>query len=85
MYDAHIASYATFLMRRFFLSSVYITVIAGDLNCAPNCRLDREPSHISNDQGCIELNELMKTFDLDDIFRKRYPDKKSFTFKRAAS
>ena len=63
----------------------YITVIAGDFNCAPDCKLDREPCHNSNDQGCIELHDLIQNCNLYDIFRRRHPDKKSFTFKRGTS
>ena len=63
----------------------YITVIAGDSNCAPDCKLDREPCHNSNDQCCIELHDLIRNCNLYDIFQRRHPDKKSFTFQRGTS
>ena len=62
-----------------------INVIAGDFNLALNCTLDREPSRYSNDHGYNELIELMKNYNLEDILRKRNPDKKCFTFTRGPS
>ena len=50
-----------------------------------NCTLDREPSRYANDAGYNELSDLMKTYDLEDIFRKQNPDKKVFTFSRGDS
>ena len=60
-------------------------MIAGDFNCALDCKLDRDPGHNSNDQGCVELLDLMQKCNVNDIFRRRYPMKRSFTFKRGSS
>ena len=39
-----------------------------------NSTLDREPSRYANDSGYNELSDLMKTYDLEDFFRKQNPD-----------
>ena len=36
-----------------------------------NSTHDREPSRYANNAGYNELSDLMKTYDLEDIFRKQ--------------
>ena len=62
-----------------------INIIAGDFNLVQNSTLDREPHRYTKDAGHVELTELMDTYDLEDVFRAHYPDKKSFTFSRGDS
>ena len=47
--------------------------------------LDRRPSSSGKDQGTSELVNIMLSFNLVDIFRKRFETKQSFTFSRGQS
>ena len=43
------------------------------------------PSHQNNDVGTIELKNLLLRYELDDIWRSRFPDTKRYTFQRGNS
>ena len=60
-------------------------ILAGDFNCVCDYLLDRSPPGKNKDQGSEELKSLMSEFGLQDIFRKRYPNKKAFSFPRGNS
>ena len=67
------------------LDENYVNIIAGDFNCVNDSIIDRHPSHTTNDHGYNELIKLMNDFRLTEIFRKRHPDKRRFTFCRGQS
>ena len=55
-------------------------IIGGDYNCTMNNELDRYNCTTLRDIGQIDLKLLMEIFDLEDIWRRRYPDKKQFSW-----
>ena len=67
------------------LDETFVHIIAGDFNCAMDGSLDRYPPSASRDQGLLEMNDMIHQCNLDDIFRKRFPTKQSFTFSRGTS
>ncbi|CAC5412131.1 E3.1.11.2 [Mytilus coruscus] len=54
-------------------STDHYNVFLGDFNCALDRRLDRAPSHQNEDTGLKELKSLLLKFDLDDIWRSKFP------------
>ena len=50
-----------------------------------DARFDRNPPSCNRDQGYVEMDELIKQSNLEDIFRKRFPTNQSFTFLRETS
>ena len=54
--------------------------LGGDFNCTLNVNLDRKAKRNVDDAGSKEVKSLMNTFDLEDIWRRRNPTKKAFTF-----
>ena len=67
------------------LDDNYVHILAGDFNCAQNNQKDRDPKQKNDDQGLKELLDMIKQYSLEDIYRKRYPNKSSFTFSRGNS
>ena len=59
--------------------------IRSDFNCVLNGTLDRIPPSGNRERGNSELIEMMKQFNLDDIFRKRFQTKQYFKFSRVVS
>ena len=57
-------------------------LVGGDYNCTLDSELDRKGCTSEYDQGRIELKEVINKKFLVDIFRKRNPDKLSFSFSR---
>ena len=57
-------------------------VIGGDYNCTIDAKLDRMNCLTEYDKGRDELNDIMKTKFLIDIYRTRNPGKKCFSFTR---
>ena len=55
-------------------------IIGGDYNCTMNNELDRYNCTTLRDIGQIDLKLLMERYDLEDIWRRRYPDKKQFSW-----
>jgi exonuclease III len=55
-------------------------VIGGDFNCALNSSIDRVNCSSNTDVGNVELHELMGTYHVEDIWRRRYPAKKEYTY-----
>ena len=58
-------------------------LIGGDYNCTLDTELDRNGCKSEYDQGRNELKEIINKKFLVDIFRKRNPKKKCFSFTRA--
>ena len=56
------------------------TIMGGDWNCTENTELDRLNCVGTNDLGRIDLNYIKELFDLEDVWRRRYPDTKDFTW-----
>ena len=57
------------------------TISGGDYNCAFNDILDRiNCTGTNNDLGRIDLHQLMGTYDLEDAWRRRYPDSRQYTW-----
>ena len=63
-----------------FPQSVYI--LSGDFNCILSPR-DVENGTGFNQKFCKDLKDLVFSFNLVDVFRKKFPDKEEFTFFRA--
>ena len=65
-------------------NSEYEVVIGGDFNCTQNAKLDRrKESNVSDDQqdrGLKELNELKINCNLEDVWRRRCPKQKRYTY-----
>ena len=66
------------------LDETFVHIIAGDFNCAMDGSLEICPPSASRDQGLLEMNDMIHQCNLD-IFRKRFPNKQSFTFSRGTS
>ncbi|CAC5390076.1 unnamed protein product [Mytilus coruscus] len=63
----------------------HFSVLLGDFNCTLDKKLDRVPSHQNNDFGTTELKNLLLRYELDDVWRSRFPDTKRYTFQRGNS
>ncbi len=57
------------------------TFIAGDYNCVLNSDIDRMNCTGKNDVGQVDLKNIMNMFNLEDVFRRRWPDKKCFSWR----
>lgn len=55
-------------------------IIGGDFNCALNNDLDRKNCNIKVDAGQKELMKFIENFDLQDVFRRRNPYAKCYTW-----
>ena len=64
-------------------------IIGGDFNCVSKYDLDRKSNQRSakdkHDEGETELLNLQNTLTLEDVWRRRNPNSKTFTFSRANS
>ncbi len=58
------------------------TIVSGDYNCTLNSELDRLNCIGSRDIGQIDLKNVMNTFDLEDVFRRRNPHDRVYSWKR---
>ena len=56
------------------------TIIGGDFNCTMNSDNDRQNCSCKNDVGQVDLSYLSNVFDLEDVWRRRHPDKKEYTW-----
>ena len=57
------------------------SIFGGDFNCTMNSIKDRYNCSGKNDVGQIDLHHLTDTFDLEDVWRRRYPNENEFTWK----
>ena len=55
-------------------------IIGGDYNCTLNNAMDRHNCTSNIDIGQIDLKNVMGNFDLEDIWRRRNPDVKQFSW-----
>ena len=58
------------------------SVIGGDFNCTLNSNYDRKNCTASRDIGQIDLYRMMHEQDLEDVWRRRFPDKLHFSWNR---
>ena len=58
-------------------------LISGDFNCTLNPEIDRLNCVNSCDIGSVEVTSIINKFDLEDVFRRRFPDKKTFSWNRS--
>ena len=56
-------------------------IIGGDFNCVLNNTLDRLNCRDKVDIGQIDIQHLMDQCDLEDVFRRRFPDKNVFSWR----
>ncbi len=61
------------------LNGNYPVIMGGDLNCVLN-KKDRRTFTNRKEEGQKELLETMKLYELEDIFRRRYPNKVGYTY-----
>ena len=54
-------------------------LLAGDWNCTLNSDIDRQNNN-TVDRGAKELKEIITAYDLEDIWRRRNPSKKAFSY-----
>ena len=57
-------------------------LIGGDFNCVLDSIKDRRNCTSSRDLGQIDLNYLMTNYDLEDVWRRRFPDRFQFSWNR---
>ncbi len=57
------------------------TLVAGDYNCTLNSDLDRINCIGNNDIGQVDIKHIMNNFDLEDVYRRRYPERKTFSWR----
>ena len=62
IYDVHVASYATFFMRRFFLTSVYNRLLSNEPSSVRILQIDSLAHEL------IETDTLCKRCNIDDSF-----------------
>ena len=60
------------------------TLIGGDFNCAFHSNLDRFNCVSSGDMGKVDIQQLMQQHNLEDVRRKRFPDKKEYSWQRGS-
>ncbi|VDI76277.1 exodeoxyribonuclease III [Mytilus galloprovincialis] len=60
-------------------------IVLGDFNCALIKNLDRKPVPLRDDIGSHELKTFVEHNELIDVWRKRYPKEKQYTFCRGNS
>lgn len=58
------------------------TIIAGDYNCVLDSKLDRMNCCGSKDVGQIDIMNMMNTFNLEDVWRRRNPQERLFSWRR---
>ena len=56
------------------------TIIGGDYNCVLNSELDRKNCSSNYDAGQRDVKYLMDIFELEDVWRRRNPDERCFTW-----
>ena len=60
----------------------YENLVAGDFNCCLNTFNDRKNCTASLDTGKAELENLMNKFALEDVWRRRNPEKNEYSWRR---
>lgn len=81
-------SYFVKLSKMFDSLSASNHIIGGDYNCVMNINLDRQfantntSTHVTHDEGSRELSHFLSKHNLEDIWRRRNPSVKLFSFAR---
>ena len=57
-------------------------LMSGDYNCTLNGELDRLNCTNNDDIGRVDLMKLMNDFNVDDVYRRRYPNEKVYSLRR---
>ena len=61
-------------------------ILAGDFNCIEDLRLDKDGGNPeSGNKGAEILKNLCATFNLTDVFRRKYPKRQEFTYISASN
>ena len=55
-------------------------IIGGDFNCVLDNEIDRLNCKRGRDVGQVELLKIMNHYDLEDVFRRRHPLKRCYTW-----
>ena len=82
--EKEITNFMRMLRNKFsdFVLNDYYTVVGGDFNC-PLTNLDKQGGSDSLKTSSInEIETLMSTFYLQDVWRIQNPDKKRFTWRQ---
>ena len=58
------------------------TFIGGDFNCTLNSYLDRRNCVNSRDLGKVDLIRMMNSHNMEDIWRRRHPNDRTFSWRR---
>ena len=58
------------------------TLMSGDFNCALETKIDRINCSGNSDIGHIDLKKMISSFDLEDVYRRRNPEKRAFSWRR---
>ena len=74
--------------RKHFFSSLYkylpgryITILGGDFNCVTNVSLDKGGGNSDyGEKGGDKLTTICSDFNLTDVFRNKYPNKREYTW-----
>ena len=57
-------------------------LVGGDFNCTLDSELDRMNCTSKSDVGQVDLKNIIYNKSLEDIYRRRYPDERSFSWSR---
>jgi len=57
-----------------------LLILGGDFNCTLCPKIDRAKNTVRDDPGNIELKRILNTFNLEDVWRRRNPNKRSYTY-----
>ena len=57
-------------------------ILGGDFNCVLNSDKDRKNCSGSRDIGQIDVHRMINHHDLEDIWRRRFPDKAQYSWNR---
>ena len=57
-------------------------LVGGDFNCALDSELDRLNCSSKSDVGQVDLKNIIYNKSLEDVYRRRFPDKKTYSWSR---
>ena len=67
-------------MHDWFKDVSHEVLIGGDFNCVLNNKLDRFNCVEKTDIGQVDIKHLQQTYDLEEVWRSRYPTKKQYSW-----
>jgi exonuclease III len=65
-----------------YVTQDHETILAGDFNCTLNPKIDRLNCVGISDIGNTQLQGIINNFDLEDVWRRRFPEKNMFSWNR---